>query len=67
VAQSLREGNPARLNPDQRDAREVRVSLDDLVRDAGDRPAERLRIEKYAPSIDMRSHKRLLSGLSGPS
>jgi hypothetical protein len=35
--------------------------------DAGDRPVQRLRIQEDAPCIDMRSHKQLLSGLSGPS
>jgi hypothetical protein len=55
------------LDTDERDRREVAVSLDDLVSDAGDRPVERLRIQENAPCIDMRGHKQLLSGLSGPS
>ena len=67
AAEPLRERDAARLDADERDAREVAVPLDDLVGDAGDRPVQRLRIQEDAPCIDMRSHKQLLSGLSGPS
>jgi hypothetical protein len=35
--QTVREGHAARLDADERDARELRVALDDLVRDAGER------------------------------
>jgi hypothetical protein len=65
--EALGQRHAAGLDPDERDQREVGVALDDLVRDAGDRPVERLRIQKDTPCIDMRSHKRLLSGLAGPS
>ena len=64
--QTLREGHATRLDADERHARKVGVSLDDLVSDASDGPVERLRIQEDTPCIDMRSHKRLLSGLSGP-
>jgi hypothetical protein len=63
----LRERYAAGLDADKRDAGKVAVALDDLVSDAGDRPIERHRIEEDTPCIDMRSHKQLLSGLSGPS
>src|SRR5919202_1490512 len=38
AAEPLRERNAAGLDPDECDARQVRVALDDLVRDAGQRP-----------------------------
>src|SRR5262249_29375219 len=79
-AQALRERDAARLDADERDAAEIRGALDDLVRDARERPAERLVVE------DDRSRRlshstqrargsawvwacsliRLLSGLTGP-
>src|SRR3954451_11273793 len=62
----LGERNAPRLNADESDTREVAVALDDLVSDAGDGPVERLRVQEDTPCIDMRSHKQLLSGLSGP-
>ena len=65
--EALGERDAAGLNTDERDARQVAVPLDDLMGDAGDRPVQRLRIQEDAPCIDMRSHKQLLSGLSGPS
>jgi hypothetical protein len=44
-AQPLREGYTARVDPYERDPREVGVSLDDLVRDPGQRLADRLSVE----------------------
>ena len=67
AAESLGQRHATGLDADERDARKVAVPFDDLVSDAGDRPVQRLRIQQNAPSIDMRSHKQLLSGLSGPS
>jgi len=42
----LRERHPARLDPHQRDALELRVPLDDLVRDPRERPLDRLAVEE---------------------
>ena len=67
TTEPLGQRDAAGLDADERDAREVAVPLDDLMGDAGDRPAQRLRVQEDAPRIDMRSHKQLLSGLSGPS
>jgi len=44
--ESLRERHPARLDPHQRDALELRVPLDDLVRDPRERPLDRLAVEE---------------------
>jgi hypothetical protein len=44
-AQALRERDTARLDPDEGDAREIGVGLDDLVRDARKRPAERFVVQ----------------------
>ena len=44
--ESLRERHPARLDPHQRDAPELRVPLDDLVRDSRERPLDRLAVEE---------------------
>jgi hypothetical protein len=63
----LRERDAAGLDADEGDGREVAVPLDNLMGDAADRPVQCLRIQENAPCIDMRSHKQLLSGLSGPS
>src|SRR4051795_123256 len=63
----LGERDAAGLDADEGDGREVTVPLDDLMGDAGDRPVQALRIQENAPCIHMRSHKQLLSGLSGPS
>jgi hypothetical protein len=66
-AQRCASGTPRVWMPTSATRVEVGVALDDLVSDAGDRPVERLRIQEDTSCIDMRSHKRLLSGLSGPS
>jgi hypothetical protein len=44
-AQPLGERRPARVDADQRDTREVGVSLDDLVRDPRQRLADRVGVE----------------------
>jgi hypothetical protein len=67
AAEPLGKRHATGLDADEGDTRKVAVPLDDLVSDAGDRPVQRLRIQQNAPSIDMRSHEQLLSGLSGPS
>ena len=45
----LRERDAAGLDADERDLAEVRVPLDDLVRDARERPRERVCVEKDFP------------------
>jgi len=52
-----------------KDILELRVALDQLVRDAGERPPERFRVEQNrARRRDGRlGHAHFLSGLSGPS
>jgi hypothetical protein len=66
-AEPLRERDAARVDPDERDGLEIRVALDDLVRDAGDRAPERLSVQQELVRLCRRSHDRLLSGLTGPS
>jgi hypothetical protein len=44
-AQPLGEGRPARVDADERDTREVGISLDDLVRDTRQRLADRVGVE----------------------
>jgi hypothetical protein len=78
-AQALSKRNSSRVDADQSGAVEVGIALDDLVRDTGDRPAERLRVEKDLSALlalfgrrrrriwRTRSHEQLLSGLTGPS
>jgi hypothetical protein len=64
--EALSERNPAGVNPDERSALEVTVSLDDLVSDAGERPVQGLGIQQDLARFNLRSHQRLLSGLAGP-
>src|SRR6478736_5364374 len=45
-SQTVRERHTARLDADERDPGEIRICLDDLVRDPRQRPAERISIEK---------------------
>jgi hypothetical protein len=66
ASQPLRKGNATRVNSDEGRPREVLVSLHDLVSDAGDRPIQGLGIQEDLARFDLRSHQRLLSGLSGP-
>ena len=44
--QALGDRHAPRLDPDESDAREVRVGLDDLVRDPRERAAERIGVEQ---------------------
>jgi hypothetical protein len=44
-SQPLRERDAARVDPDERDSLEVRVALDDLVRDPRERALDRLGVE----------------------
>jgi hypothetical protein len=46
LAQPLRERDATRVDPDERELREVGVALDDLVRDARQRLRDRLGVEK---------------------
>jgi hypothetical protein len=67
------------VDADESRALELGIALDDLVSDTGDRPPERLRIEKDLSALPAlfgrrrrriwrtRSHEQLLSGLTGPS
>jgi hypothetical protein len=63
------------VDPDERDPLEVRVALDDLVRDPRQRPLDRLGIEDSLGFRGLRAQGalralltvRLLSGLTGPS
>ena len=47
-AQTLRDRDAARVDADERDRLEVLVALDDLVRDARERPADGLVVEQDA-------------------
>jgi hypothetical protein len=74
-AQPLRERHAARVDADQRQPRQVRVPLNDLVCDPGEGPLDRLGIEDGLCCRGLRAQDalragltlRLLSGLSGPS
>jgi hypothetical protein len=78
VAKPLSEGHPARVDADESGALELGIALDDLVSDPRDCPAERVCIEEKPFAVaalfgrrgrwiwDVRSHQRLLSGLTGP-
>jgi hypothetical protein len=65
--EALGEGDAARVDPDEGRSLEIGVPLDDLVRDADDRPAEGLSVEQNPIRLCRRSHVQLLSGLAGPS
>src|SRR5439155_21110562 len=65
-ADALRERDASAVDADERDPVEVVVLLDDLVRDAGERPVDRLGIQQDLPSLTgRRRHSQLLSGLAG--
>jgi len=64
--QPLGERHAARVNPNKSGAVEVPIPLDDLVCDAGDRPVQGLGVQEDLARFDLRSHQRLLSGLTGP-
>ena len=57
-AEPLRERDAAAVDADERDLVEVVVPLDDLVRDAGERPVDRLGVEQDLPG----RHARLAQG-----
>jgi hypothetical protein len=65
--EALGEGHASRVDPDEGRALEARVSLDDLVGDADDRPPESFSVQQGPFRLRGRSHQPLLSGLSGPS
>jgi hypothetical protein len=65
--EALGERDAARVDPDEGRSLEVGIPLDDLVRDANDRPPEGLSVEQNPVRLCRRSHVRLLSGLAGPS
>ena len=48
-AEALGDRDAARVDADERDRVEVVVALDDLVRDPGERPADRLLVEQDPP------------------
>jgi hypothetical protein len=80
-SQTVRERHATRLNADERDASEVGIRLDDLVRDPRQRPAERIGIEQDGSrrglhrahgtggvnGLRARRFIRLLPGLTGPA
>jgi hypothetical protein len=67
AAEALRERDAARMDTDERSALEVTVPFDDLVSDPGERPVQGLGIQEDLARFDLRSHQRLLSGLTGPA
>ena len=50
-AQPLRERHAAGVDPDEREASEVVVPLDQLVREARERPRQRVRVENLARAV----------------
>jgi hypothetical protein len=66
-AKPMRKRDAARVDADERDAVEVAVSLDDLVRDSRHRSAEGVLVQEEASVFDFSGQPRLLSGLTGPS
>ena len=82
VAQALGQRDAARVDADERDALQIGVRLDDLVRDAREAALDRLAVQQDLLGGDARLAQRfdllgvqaqacvcigLLSGLSGPS
>jgi hypothetical protein len=63
----LRKRHAARVDPDEGSALEVAIPLDDLMGDASDRPVQGLGVQEDLARFDLRSHQRLLSGLTGPA
>ena len=57
-AEALRERDAARVDADEGDPLEVVRLLDDLVRDAGERPLDRLPVEDDLPRLRCRSRSR---------
>jgi hypothetical protein len=67
--QALRERHPAGVDADQRDAIELGIALDDLVRDPVQRALQSICIEEDALSggrMGRLAQAQLLSGLTGP-
>ena len=70
TAQAVRERDTAGVDTDERDAVELRVRLDDLVRDPVERPLQGVCIEEDTLSggrVGRLVQAQLLSGLTGPS
>jgi hypothetical protein len=67
ATETLRKGDAARVDADERGALEVTVPFDDLVSDTGERPVQGLGIQEDLARFELRSHQRLLSGLTGPA
>ena len=55
-----------RLDADEGDAVEIRVALDDLMRDADESATQRFTVEQQLSRLFGSSQTRLLSGLTGP-
>ena len=54
----MRERDAASLDADERDSRQIRIGLDDLVRDPRQRPAQGVRIEENRSRRDLhRAHE----------
>ena len=69
VAQPARKRDAARVDADEREARDVVVPLDQLVRESRERARQGVRIENLAPRRGRGRavlHRSLLSGLAGP-
>jgi hypothetical protein len=62
----LRERDSAPVDADEGGRLELAIAFDDLVGDAGDRPVEGLSVQEDFARFDLRSHRQLLSGLTGP-
>jgi hypothetical protein len=67
LPQPLREWDAARVDADERDAREVGVPLDDLVRDARQRARDRFGIEKDFRCRGLRRYGALRANLTADS
>ena len=79
--ETVRKGDAAGLDPDERDPRQIRVRLDDLVRDPRQRPPQCVGIEEdgsrrglhrthgagRVDGLRAGSFMRLLPGLTGPA
>ena len=59
AAQPLRDGHASRVDPDEGDALEIRVALDDLVCDPRQRALDRLGIEDSLGFRGLRAHGAL--------
>ena len=69
LAQPAGERDAACVDPDEREGRDVAVSLDQLVREPGKRARQAISVEDLAPRRGRSRavlHRSLLSGLAGP-